>query len=76
MERNYFNDIMDDIHEILQNENTEWPYELNTEDKIKLLNAAIEYFTKVEEYEKCDVLQRQIVAVTSIKKPKRSRKKK
>lgn len=75
MERNYFNDIMNDIQEILYAENVDWPNELNNEDKVKLLNSAIEYFTKVEEYEKCKILHDQIAILASGKKPRQIKKK-
>jgi protein-arginine kinase activator protein McsA len=79
---NFFDKLMNNGYEILVKENINWPKDLTVQQRIQLLNAAIEYFLQTEEYEKCAVLKKQIDRVVeeyntpAKKRTRRPRKKK
>ena len=50
--KNYFNQLMQDGYHLLVQDKINWPYELETDQKVQLLNLAIEYFQELEEYGK------------------------
>ena len=58
--KNYFNQLMKDGYYLLVQDKINWPYELEIDQKVQLLNLAIEYFQELEEYEKCTLLQKKI----------------
>lgn len=69
--KNYFSDMMVDGYELFVAEKIYWPVELEDDQKIKLLESAIEYFCEKEEYLKCSVLQKRIDEIQHPPKPKR-----
>jgi len=71
---NYFDQIMNDVIDILQQKKVSWPRELTHEEKIQLVQSTLEYFTVAEEYEKCVILQKRLLELTN--PVKRGRKKK
>jgi hypothetical protein len=68
--KNYFNQLMQDGYHLLIQDKINWPYELETDQKVQLLNLAIEYFQELEEYEKCTLLQKKIEVLNTPKKKK------
>ena len=42
--KNYFNQLMKDGYYLLVQDKINWPYELEIDQKVQLLNLAIEYF--------------------------------
>lgn len=68
--KNYFNQLMKDGYYLLVQDKINWPYELETDQKVQLLNLAIEYFQELEEYEKCTLLQKKIEVLNTPKKKK------
>ncbi len=73
--KNYFNQLMQDGYHLLVQDKINWPYELETDQKVQLLNLAIEYFQELEEYEKCTLLQKKIEVLNTPKKKKGRHKK-
>ena len=67
---NYFNQVMTDAYTLLTSKRVNWPYELEIDQKVQLLNLAIEYFQELEEYEKCTLLQKKIEVLNTPKKKK------
>jgi hypothetical protein len=78
--KNYFNQLMQDGYHLLVQDKINWPYELETDQKVQLLNLAIEYFQELEEYAKCAALRDKIELVKNPLKrrgrPKGSKNKK
>ena len=74
--KNYFNQIMHEGYVLLVADTVDWPYELEDEQKINLLQLALEYFQDLEEYEKCILLQKKINNIINPPKKKRGRPKK
>jgi protein-arginine kinase activator protein McsA len=71
---NFFDKVMHSGYETLVRENVKWPKDLTVQQRIQLLNTAIEYFIQTEEYEKCSVLKRQIdIVITEYHTPKKRR---
>ena len=68
--KNYFNQLMKDGYYLLVQDKINWPYELEIDQKVQLLNLAIEYFQELEEYEKCTLLQKKIEVLNTPKKKK------
>ena len=50
---NYEKKVMESTYEILMKKDFEWSYEFKDEMKVKMLQLLIEYFTDIEEYERC-----------------------
>lgn len=65
---------MRDSYELLIAETIEWPFELSDSNKVELLQQAIAYFSEIEEYEKCVILQRKIEEIFNPPKKKRKRR--
>jgi hypothetical protein len=74
--KNYFNQVMTDGYELFTSDKIVWPYELDNDMKIQLLEMATKYFTELEEYEKCSLLQKKITQLLNPVKKKRGRPKK
>jgi hypothetical protein len=60
---NFFDKLMHSGYDILIQEKINWPNDLSLQQRIQLLEAAIEYFVQTEAYEKCALLKRQINSV-------------
>lgn len=52
---------MDNTYEILMKEDFAWSLEFKEEMKVQLLTLLIEYFTDVEDYEKCAHLNKLLI---------------
>lgn len=65
---------MKDSYELLIAKDVEWPYELSDSNKVELLQQAIDYFSEIEEYEKCAILHKKIEHIFNPPKKKRKRK--
>ena len=74
--KNYFSNMMSEGYDILVSKEIVWPKELEKDQKIELLNQAIKYFTEVEEYRKCAILQTKINDIENPPKRKRGRPRK
>lgn len=61
--KNYFNQMMVEGYELLVSDKVDWPYELDNVMKLQLLEQATNYFTELEEYEKCAILQKKIADI-------------
>lgn len=55
MTEDYERMIIDDTYELILNENP-WPVTWTRARKIELINKIIEYYTRVDEFERCRVL--------------------
>ena len=71
--KNYFKDMMTEGYELLVSKEIVWPRELTMENKVDLLSQAIKYFTEIEEYRKCVILQNKIEEIKNPPKRKRGR---
>ena len=74
--KNYFKDMMTEGYELLVSKEIVWPKELTMENKVDLLSQAIKYFTEIEEYRKCVILQNKIEEIKNPPKRKRGRPRK
>ena len=65
---------------LLMEDKIDWPHELSEDDKIQLMNKALEYYVSLEDYEKCALLRDKIEIVKNPPKrrgrPKGSKNKK
>ena len=50
---NYEKKVMESTYEILMKKDFTWSYEFKDEMKVQLVTLLIDYFTDIEEYEKC-----------------------
>ena len=54
---NYEKKVMENAYEILTTVGFEWSLEFRDVMKTQLINLLLEYFTEIEEYERCTKLQ-------------------
>lgn len=58
---NYEKKVMENVYSILSKEDFDWSYEFKDSMKVQLLNLLLDYFTDIEQYEKCSNLQKMLV---------------
>jgi hypothetical protein len=73
---NFFNQILEDGYELLTLKKVPWPYELDDSKKVELLEKLLDYYSKKEDFDKCIILQKNIMMLSSTKKrrPRTKRK--
>jgi len=57
-EQNYFDLLLQDVVNILNNDTIAWPDELSYDQRKELTNKLIAYYKSREEYEKCKLLEK------------------
>ena len=57
-EQNYFDLLLQDVVNILNNDTIAWPDELSYDQRKALTNKLIAYYKSREEYEKCKLLEK------------------
>ena len=55
---NYFDSLLQDVVNILNNDTIDWPMELNSDQRKALVNKLIAHYKSREEYEKCKSLEK------------------
>ena len=54
---NYFNQVMTDAYTLLTSKRVNWPYELDNDQKVQFMENVIKYFSDLEDYQKCSLIQ-------------------
>jgi hypothetical protein len=74
--KNFFNQILEDGYDLLTLKKVPWPYELDDSKKVELLEKLLDYYSKKEDFDKCIILQKNIMMLSSTKKrrPRTKRK--
>lgn len=67
-DENYFKDLMVSGYEVLIEDTVLWPESFTLEQKLSLLQAALNYFQLIEDYAKCALLQKKIKSLTKTKR--------
>lgn len=57
-EQNYFDLLLQDVVNILNNDTIAWPDELSYDQRKELTNKLIAYYKSREEYETCKLLEK------------------
>lgn len=57
---NYFNQVMTDAYTLLTSKRVNWPYELDNDQKIQFMENVIKYFSELEDYQKCNTIQKKL----------------
>lgn len=57
---NYFNQVMTDAYRLLTSKRVNWPYELDNDQKIQFMENVIKYFSELEDYQKCNTIQKKL----------------
>lgn len=73
---NFFNQILEDGYDLLTLKKVPWPHELDNEKKIDLLEKFLDFYSKREDFDRCIILQKQIMAISKPKKRRSNSKRK
>ena len=73
---NYFNQVLEDGYELLALKKVPWPHELDEDKKIDLLEKFLDFYSKKEDFDRCIILQKKIMAISRSKKRKPNSKRK
>ena len=57
---NYFNQVMTDAYTLLTSKRVNWPYELDNDQKVQFMENVIKYFSDLEDYQKCSLIQKKL----------------
>ena len=57
---NYEKEVMELAYGILTNEDFEWRHEFKPKMKLEIVQLLLDYFTDIEQYEKCSTLNEMV----------------
>jgi hypothetical protein len=63
---NHFGYIMDRTYDLVNTKYTAWPIELEPDHQKKLINKMIEYYSELEDFEKCIELKNKLNSIDTI----------